>query len=116
MAFITNLKLNLAKPLQVVLITTITITNYMITIAIMIISITNLNLAKPRQVAEIKLFQSLKGAQGMGWHLLQLNLEKTLQIAKYPQTGHHDINKVNRCLARYSPRHTHQPTHQQGTK
>ena len=26
------------------------------------------------------------------------------------------INKVNRCLARYSPRHTHQPTHQQGTK
>ena len=24
--------------------------------------------------------------------------------------------KVNRCLARYSPRHNHQPTHQQGTK
>ena len=26
------------------------------------------------------------------------------------------INKVNRCLARYSPRHNHQPTHQHGTK
>ena len=25
-------------------------------------------------------------------------------------------NKVNRCLARYSPRHNHQPTQQQGTK
>ena len=25
-------------------------------------------------------------------------------------------DKVNRCLARYSPRHNHQPTHQQGTK
>ena len=24
--------------------------------------------------------------------------------------------KVNRCLARYSPRHNHQTTHQQGTK
>ena len=91
MAFITNLKLNLAKPLQVVLITTITITNYMITIAIMIISITNLNLAKPRQVAEIKLFQSLKGAQGMRWHLLQLeSAEMPLRIAKYSQTGHNE--------------------------
>ena len=30
----------------------------------------------------------------------------------------HDIwiHKVNRCLARYSPCHNHQPTHQQGTK
>ena len=93
MAFITNLKLNLAKPLQVVLITTITITNYMITIVIMIISITNLNLAKPRQVAEIKLFQALKGAQGVRWHLLQLKSEKALRIAKYSQTGHHVINK-----------------------
>ena len=27
-----------------------------------------------------------------------------------------EYDKVNRCLARYSPRHNHQPTHQQGTK
>ena len=27
-----------------------------------------------------------------------------------------DLNKVNRCLARYSPRQNHQPTHQQGTR
>ena len=26
------------------------------------------------------------------------------------------LYKVNRCLARYSPRHSHQPTHQQGNK
>ena len=99
MAFITNLKLNLAKPLQVVLITTITITNYMITIAIMIISITNLNLAKPRQVAEIKLFQSLKGAQGMRWHLLQLKSERALRFAKYSQTGHNEKIPGKSCCA-----------------
>ena len=27
-----------------------------------------------------------------------------------------NTDKVNRCLARYSPCHNHQPTHQQGTK
>ena len=27
-----------------------------------------------------------------------------------------NFNKVNRCLASYSPRHNQQPTHQQGTK
>ena len=27
-----------------------------------------------------------------------------------------NMYKVNRCLARYSPRHNHQPTHQQGIK
>ena len=76
--------LNLDKPRQVVLVTTIIITNYMITIAIII---SNLNLAKPGQVAEIKLFQSLKGAQGVRWHLLQLKSEKPLRIAKYFQTS-----------------------------
>ena len=48
-----------------------------------------------------------------GWHGLPASL----------YLGHHVNhflpgykNKVNRCLARYSPRHNHQPTHQQGTK
>ena len=27
-----------------------------------------------------------------------------------------NLHKVNRCPARYSPRHNYQPTHQQGTK
>ena len=101
-AFINNLNLTLTEPGQVVLITTIIITmliNVMITIAIMIISITNLNLTKPRQVAEIKLFQSLKGAQGMRWHLLQLKSEKALRFAKYSQTGYNEKIPGKSCCA-----------------
>ena len=71
----------------------------MTTIVIMIISITNLNLTKPRQVAEIKLFQALKGAQGVRWHLLQLKSEKPLRIAKYFQTGHNEKIPGKSCCA-----------------
>ena len=45
-----------------------------------------------------------------GWHI---------ETHLFSDVGCHfteSIHKVHRCLGRYSPRHNHQPTHQQGTK
>ena len=49
------------------------------------------------------------------WPIFLLKIDSLILKTHYSQKNHCN-DKVNRCLARYSPRHNHQPTHQQGTK
>ena len=78
---------------------------------IIIITIINIIFTIIIKIKQVICRTSLAPTTQLQHHPLSLSSQ-----LRFTSLGWLIYNKVNRCLARYSPRHNHQPTYQQGTE